>query len=133
MVENRPIVLAEDEGDISPDPLGRPRTVKASADMTDGAYTLTMSSRLPGPVAPAHVHREHVEAFYVLNGELTFDLGGQPTVAPAGTFVLVPRGVSHAFDVTGQNEASYLCIFSPPPTEAERRSLKQQLSGQDGE
>jgi quercetin dioxygenase-like cupin family protein len=133
MTNNDVVVLAGDEGDIAADPLGRPRIVKATADMTHGAYTLTMSTRTPGPVAPHHVHLDHVEAFYVLNGELTFDVEGRSTVARAGTFVLVPRGASHAFDVTGEADASYLCIFSPPPTEAERRLLNEQLSGRNGE
>ena len=49
----------------------------------------------PGP----HVHRAHVDAFYVVEGELRFgvDPDVEPVRAPAGTFVLVPPGVVHTF------------------------------------
>jgi hypothetical protein len=41
--------------------------------------------------------------------------------------MLVPRGVEHAFDIDGSENARYLCIFSPPITERERASLAEQV------
>jgi quercetin dioxygenase-like cupin family protein len=116
------------EGESSPDPVGRPRLIKASPLQTDGAYTLTQSTRQPGLGAPQHVHAEHEEAFYILRGELTFEIDGRErVVASEGAFVLVPRGVRHSFEITSDSDASYLCIFSPPVTEQERNALTQQL------
>jgi mannose-6-phosphate isomerase-like protein (cupin superfamily) len=46
---------------------------------------------------PAHVHQDEDDAFYVLEGELTFDGDEGPVTAPAGTFVLAPPGVRHGF------------------------------------
>jgi quercetin dioxygenase-like cupin family protein len=53
----------------------------------------------PGePVAGAHVHNEHTDAFYVLEGELTLLLGCDTEVVTlrAGDFVAMPPGVAHA-------------------------------------
>ncbi len=46
---------------------------------------------------PPHVHRQHEEAFYILEGAFTFALGGTEYAAPAGSLVVVPRGTRHSF------------------------------------
>jgi hypothetical protein len=49
-----------------------------------------------GGVAP-HIHREHADAFYVLEGEMDFHLAGETVCASAGWFVLSPPGDVHGF------------------------------------
>ena len=45
----------------------------------------------PGsPSPPSHLHRRHVESFYVLEGEMTFTAGGRELRAEAGSWVQVP-------------------------------------------
>jgi hypothetical protein len=44
---------------------------------------------------------------------LTFDVGGEIVVAPAGSFVLKPRGVYHAFCNTGTVHNWHLEIHAP--------------------
>ena len=44
-----------------------------------------------------HVHAEEDDAFYILEGEMTFLFGDEEAAAPPGTFVLVPPGVAHGF------------------------------------
>lgn len=47
--------------------------------------------------APApHVHRDHVESLYVLDGELALTRGAREVRAHAGTWVQIPRDVPHA-------------------------------------
>jgi mannose-6-phosphate isomerase-like protein (cupin superfamily) len=53
------------------------------------------------------------EAFYVLEGEITFEVGTIVVPARAGTFVLAPRGVVHSHRNTGTTLARWLTIFSP--------------------
>lgn len=62
-----------------------------------------------------HVHREHVDAFYVLDGELEFLLGpsGTPTSAPAGSLALVPPDVVHTFRNASGATARYLNFHAP--------------------
>jgi quercetin dioxygenase-like cupin family protein len=62
-----------------------------------------------------HVHREHTDAFYVLDGELTFELGarGDRVAVPAGGFVAVPPNVVHAFLNDGGADARWLNLHAP--------------------
>jgi quercetin dioxygenase-like cupin family protein len=63
----------------------------------------------PGP----HYHERHVDAFYVLDGELQFDLAGETVRAHAGTFVAAPPGVVHAFTNPGPRGARFLNVHAP--------------------
>ena len=62
-----------------------------------------------------HIHREHVDGFYVLEGELGLRVGpeGEPVVATAGTLVLVPPGVVHAFDNESDGTTRWLNFHAP--------------------
>jgi len=51
----------------------------------------------PGRELEAHTHDTEDDAFYIVEGEMTFVFGGEETAAPPGTFVLVPPGVEHGF------------------------------------
>jgi mannose-6-phosphate isomerase-like protein (cupin superfamily) len=65
--------------------------------------------------AKPHIHKHHADAFYVLEGEVTFGLGPERerVIAAAGTLVLVPAGVIHSFDNDGPAEARFLNIHAP--------------------
>ena len=68
----------------------------------------------PGDVAPPpHLHRRHVESFYVLEGELTFTLADGEQRAGAGDWVKVPPETAHTFAVAGEAEARFLNFHSP--------------------
>jgi mannose-6-phosphate isomerase-like protein (cupin superfamily) len=57
------------------------------------------------------------EGLYVVSGEVTTRLGARTFVAGPGAFVLVPRGVPHAFSNPGTEPAKLLWIYSPPGLE----------------
>ena len=61
-----------------------------------------------------HVH-QHAEAFYVLEGELTFEIGaeGQTITVGAGGFVAVPPGTVHAYGTAGDQPARWLIVHAP--------------------
>jgi quercetin dioxygenase-like cupin family protein len=65
--------------------------------------------------ATPHVHHQHTDSFYVLEGELTFHIGPgmEQVTAPAGTFVAVPPNVIHGFDNDGPRRACFLNFHSP--------------------
>ena len=71
----------------------------------------TLDEGFKGP--PLHLHRKHADAFYVLEGEIEFRLGDETIRAGAGTFVLVPPGVPHAFSFRGPGSARMLNIHAP--------------------
>ena len=78
--------------------------------------TMTFSRYAPGERGPdLHVHREHVDAFYILEGEMTFALGpdGSETTAGPGTYVAVPPNVGHAFRNGSDADVRWLNFHVP--------------------
>lgn len=78
--------------------------------------TVTWSRYSPGERGPdPHVHHQHTDAFYVLEGEITYGLGpeDEPVRMPAGGFVAVPPDVSHSFRNEGAVEGRFLNFHSP--------------------
>ena len=62
---------------------------------------------------PLHLHREDMESFYVLEGEITLYIGDQPGVrASAGSFAHVPGGTAHGFRIESEY-ARYLILTTP--------------------
>jgi mannose-6-phosphate isomerase-like protein (cupin superfamily) len=72
---------------------------------------ITMAPRRHGP--ETHAHEDEDDAFYILDGELTFMLGEREVVAPAGTFVLVPPHVEHTFENRTDTPVRILNIHAP--------------------
>ena len=67
----------------------------------------------PGRGIEAHVHEDEDDSFYILEGEMTFFFGEESAVAPPGTFVLVPPGLSHGFENEGPVPVRMLNIHAP--------------------
>jgi quercetin dioxygenase-like cupin family protein len=63
--------------------------------------------------AKPHYHERHTDAFYVLEGELEFTLGRETVLAPAGTAVVAPPGVVHAFTKASGSRARFLNVHAP--------------------
>jgi mannose-6-phosphate isomerase-like protein (cupin superfamily) len=72
---------------------------------------ITMAPGRHGP--PAHLHEHEDDAFFVLEGEMTFVLGDDEVVAPAETFVLVPPGIVHTFVNRTATPVRMLNIHAP--------------------
>ena len=65
-------------------------------------------------VAAPHVHHEHTDAFYVLEGELTFEIGREPETitVSSGGFVAAPPGVAHSLRNASDRPARWLTIHA---------------------
>jgi mannose-6-phosphate isomerase-like protein (cupin superfamily) len=103
--------LAE-QGEVVTD---RPeRTIRILADLPE--LCLTWTRYVPGEEGPGpHIHREHVDAFFMLTGELNFGLGPdvERVTATPGTFVLAPQNVIHTFRNDGEGDATWLNFHAP--------------------
>jgi quercetin dioxygenase-like cupin family protein len=89
-------------------------TFKAVGSETDDRLGLFEHRMAPGaPGASPHVHREQLEAFYVLNGVVELTLDGRTFAAPRGTFVNVPENMSHGFRNPYTDQATMLIVFTP--------------------
>jgi mannose-6-phosphate isomerase-like protein (cupin superfamily) len=76
-------------------------------------FTFAVIEIAPGRHLEAHVHADEDDAFYVMDGELTFHFGERTVPAPPGTFVLVPPGVAHAFTNAGGRPVRMLNVHAP--------------------
>ena len=56
--------------------LGALAVIKATAADTGGHLTVVEVTDPPGVEAPLHVHHKEDEAFWVLEGDVTFEVGG---------------------------------------------------------
>ena len=53
----------------------------------------------PGVEPPLHVHRNEDEWYYLLDGEVTFHVGGENFEGRPGSLVFYPRAVPHTFSI----------------------------------
>ena len=85
----------------------------ATSEETGGRYSMFEATVLPGGGPPPHIHRREDETFYVLEGEITFQVGDKRRVAKSGTFVHMPIGILHAFKNETNQPAKMLISFAP--------------------
>lgn len=83
-----------------------------TGEQSGGSYStmeiLVNPNEGPGP----HVHDESEEQFYVLDGELTYQVGDQTFQVSTGDFIHIPRGTVHSF-TNGNTPSKLLATFSP--------------------
>jgi mannose-6-phosphate isomerase-like protein (cupin superfamily) len=67
----------------------------------------------PGFTVDPHVHEDHADSFYVLEGEAEFTFGDEIVRVSAGTWVTAPVGTRHGFRNVGDSELRLLNIHAP--------------------
>jgi quercetin dioxygenase-like cupin family protein len=104
--------------------LGVLATVKASAETTAGRVAVIEHEAPRGAGSPLHVHHDDDEWFYVIDGEVTFWVGGHVITAPAGSFVYGPRDIPHTFMVSSEH-ARFLLVTEPAGFEKFARAMSE--------
>lgn len=103
-------------------PKDQVRTIQAAGDEyrflatgaeTDGQYFLIEARVPPEGGPPAHVHSREEEAFYILEGELTFYGEDEGITAGPGTYLNIPKGAKHRFRNNTGQLARMLFFFTP--------------------
>ena len=110
-----PVILAAHEG-RTPAPLnvvGETTLVKVSPQDCEGRYALFHLVAPPMSGPPLHVHSREDECFYVLDGELVFEVDGVCHTVRAGGSVALLRGVPHRYQNFTDRDASLLIITTP--------------------
>jgi mannose-6-phosphate isomerase-like protein (cupin superfamily) len=106
--EDRVVVVPPGEGHR----VGNVEFLARSQDTPRFNFALiTIGPHREGP--PPHAHADEDDAFYIVEGELTFLLDDDELVAGPGTFVLVPPGVTHTFANRGGTPVRMLNIHAP--------------------
>jgi quercetin dioxygenase-like cupin family protein len=86
--------------------------IKAGAADTGGQMTIVEVTEPPGAEAPLHVHHNEDEAFWVLDGNVTFEIGETRIEARAGDYAFGPRHIPHRYSV-GDAGCRMLFILTP--------------------
>src|SRR3954451_11779028 len=85
----------------------------ATGEDTDGKYALWEAIVAPGGGPPQHVHSREEDGFYVVEGEITFQVGDKRLVATAGMFANMPVGTPHSFKNESGQPAKMLISVAP--------------------
>ncbi len=86
--------------------------IKATAADTGGLMTIVEITEPPGSQAPLHVHHREDEAFWILEGDVTIEVGDTTIECHAGDYAFGPRGIPHRFTV-GNAGCRMLFILTP--------------------
>ncbi len=62
---------------------------------------------------PLHLHLHQEEFFYVMEGEVLFQIGDGRKLLHAGDSILGPRGIPHTFSSVGETPGRMLITFAP--------------------
>jgi mannose-6-phosphate isomerase-like protein (cupin superfamily) len=107
-----PVLLRPGEGEVVGH--SEDRRVEILCDRDELCATWTRFGPYRDGASP-HVHRNHCDLFFVLEGELTFLVGPdrEERVLPAGTLALAPPLVVHGFRNGSDTELRYLNFHAP--------------------
>ena len=108
-----------------------PPRVLLRSEQSDGRVSLiesTMPAGAKGP--PLHTHAFD-EAFYVLDGELTVQLGDELTTVSAGELALALGGVPHTLANRSRAPVRFLIVCTPAGFEREFARRAAAIEGVD--
>lgn len=92
--------------------LGMPLRFLCDSKDTGDAWSL-MEEDIPLGLGPPPHRHDWDEAYYVIEGELDFEMDGKPVRAKRGDFVYLPRNTVHSFKGASPSPARVL-IFAVP-------------------
>jgi quercetin dioxygenase-like cupin family protein len=97
---------------------GIPFTVKAGELGQGRRLALLEYTTRRGEEPPEHTHPTEDEAFYILQGALTFWCGADRFEVEEGGFVFLPRGIPHGYMIRSDVDVRLLVVTAPAPEEA---------------
>jgi quercetin dioxygenase-like cupin family protein len=88
-------------------------SILVRSEASDGALGIVEVTVPPGWDGPPLHHHDFDESFYVLEGELTFQLGDELATAGPGSLTFAPRNSIHTLANLGAAPARYLLVCTP--------------------
>jgi quercetin dioxygenase-like cupin family protein len=105
-------------------------TFKVTSEQSAGGLCLIEHAASRGKRTPLHLHPDHDETGYVIEGELLLHIDGVEYTAGPGTIVWIPRGTPHAFLVISETERSLWFVTPGEAMEAFFRQAGDEAAGQ---
>jgi mannose-6-phosphate isomerase-like protein (cupin superfamily) len=107
----RPFVRRAGEGH-SAWSLGGRFTIKLEAAESETRFAVVEALAFQTTEPPLHIHHREDEAWYLLDGKMTFYVGSDAISADRGSFVFAPKGIPHTFTV--DVEPTRVLVFAAP-------------------
>jgi quercetin dioxygenase-like cupin family protein len=86
---------------------------KVPGTATAGVIAIVEHPVAPRTLVPPHVHQDHDEWSYILEGRIGARIGDDEFVAETGSYILKPRRVPHTFWNPDDRPARILEIITP--------------------
>ncbi|MHB8508062.1 MAG: quercetin 2,3-dioxygenase [Candidatus Dormibacteria bacterium] len=86
--------------------------IKATAASTGGQFTLVEVTESPNNQGMRHIHHNEDEAFWVLEGSMNLEVGGEHTELGVGDYAFGPRDIPHSYK-TGPDGCRVLFLLTP--------------------
>ena len=80
---------------------------------TSGGLFIVEHTNLTRGGPPLHLHLHQEEWFYVMQGDVLFQIGDTQKLLHAGDSILGPRGIPHTFSLVGDKPGRMLIAFTP--------------------
>ncbi|MFO0856221.1 MAG: cupin domain-containing protein [Phycisphaerales bacterium] len=109
-----PQVILPGQGPIALGPDMSRSVLKLVSPQTNALLSLTEYHAPPAGGPPLHMHTLEDETFYILEGEVTFYVGGNIIKATPGTTVFAPRHTPHTFKNCITQWAKFIMVVTPP-------------------
>jgi quercetin dioxygenase-like cupin family protein len=107
------VAVGPGEGPRKRSPLGGDLTFIVRGEQSNGALAAIEAVNSPGDGPPLHVHNREDETVYILEGEFRLKLGDDLSTAGPGSFVFIPRGLPHTWQIVGDQPGRMLITFAP--------------------
>ena len=103
-------------------------TFLKGGDETNGQYALFDIFIPPNAGPPTHLHTRGDEAFYIIDGEISFQVGNETFEGTPGDLIAYTRGEVHAFRNLGSEPARMLILAAPAEFEHFLREAGQPVT-----
>ena len=108
----------------------RPRiNVMLRGEQTAGEVSLMDNGSTAGAAGPPLHHHDFDELFYVVAGELVFQLGDELMSRRAGEVAFAPRGVAHTYANQSGADARFVLVCTPAGFERYFAKLAAEIAG----
>jgi quercetin dioxygenase-like cupin family protein len=111
-----PLIVRQGHGEVL-NVLGVDLRFLCRSEDTAGAWSL-MENVIPEKSGPPPHNHPWDEAYYVVSGEVEFEIEGRCERVAAGDFVYAPAGVTHAFHGASKEPARMLIFDAPAHAES---------------
>jgi quercetin dioxygenase-like cupin family protein len=106
--------------------LGMPLTMLCEAQETGGSWSLFEEEVALGMGPPPHRH-DWDEAYYILEGEIDFEIDGERVKSGKGDFNYLPRNTVHGFKGASASPARVLIFAAPAHGSEFFRELNEEV------